>query len=35
MVIVNAAHELGEVALDLTQRKRSHGQKYDQKVVTG
>jgi len=35
MVIVNAAYELGEMALDLSQRKRSHSQKYDQKAVTG
>ena len=30
MMIVNAADELGEMTLDLTQRQRCHSQKYDQ-----
>ena len=30
MMIVNTAHKLGEMSLNLTQRHRRHSQKYDQ-----
>ena len=31
VVVVDAADELGQVGLDVAQRKHGHGQKYDQK----